>query len=212
MVPGNTVRYLDVPATLQVSTFPQSFPGNTHQAYLFPGSPAFSLRSRWHQGGTCFMLVPRERLEGRGTLRPPTHLSSLGEACLSPSSKLLLILQSPSSYSPLLPKAMPAPYLDRPPTAAGSSLLPSSASIVCGSLSVFAGQVEFLEGQPGLGPLKAKTDIENSIHSHQAFAHGVPPSTNTVLPLHLTPRSASGPPVSLFPQLQKGSEEVRPTL
>ena len=113
---------------------------------------------------------------------------------------------------PLLPKAMPAPYLDRPPTAAGSSLLPSSASIVCGSISVFAGQEEFLEGQPGLGPLKAKMDIENSIHSHQAFARVVPPSTNTVLPLHLTPRSASGPPVSLFPQLQKGSEEVRPTL
>ena len=58
---------------------------------------------------------------------------------------------------PLLLKAMPAPYLDRPPTAAGSSLLPSSASIVCGSISVFAGQEEFLEGQPGLGPSVAPT-------------------------------------------------------
>lgn len=100
---------------------------------------------------------------------------------------------------------MPAPYLDHPPTAAGPSLLPSSASIVCGSISVFAGQEELLEGQSGLGPLKAKMDIEDSTHSHQAFARAVPPSTNTVLPLHLTPRSVSGPPVSVSPV----SERVR---
>ena len=105
---------------------------------------------------------------------------------------------------------MPAPYLDHPPTAAGPSPLPSSANIVCGSISVFAGQEELLEGQPGLGPLKAKMDIENSIHSHQAFARVVPPSTSTVLPLHLTPRSVSGLPVALFPQLQKGPRGSAP--
>lgn len=67
------------------------------------------------------MLVPKERLEERGTLRPHTHLSSLGEACLSPSGKLLLFLQSPSSYSPssrkpcLLPILTVLPQLQVPP-------------------------------------------------------------------------------------------------
>ena len=71
------------------------------------------------------MLVPRERLEGRGTLRPPTHLSSLGEACLSPSGKLLLILQSPSSYSPSSQKPCLLPILTIPPQLQGPPSCPA---------------------------------------------------------------------------------------
>lgn len=71
VVPGNAAHYPGTQATPWGSAFPQSFPGNTRQAYLFPGLAASVLQSSGPPRGTCIMLVPRERKDERApTLRP----------------------------------------------------------------------------------------------------------------------------------------------
>lgn len=141
------------------------------------------------------------------TLPPSTYPSSLGEAWnwgLSPSAELLLILQSPTFYSPSSRKPFLFPIWAPPSPATGPSLLPSLASIMPGSMSVFTGQ-GVQEGPPGLEPLKTRVGFDNSVHSFQAFACVVSPSTSAfLLPLHLTPGHISDPPILGFPIFRKG--------
>lgn len=61
VVPGNAAHYPGVQAMPRGSAFSQSFPGT----YLFPGLTASILQSSWPQGGTCFMLAPRDRKDKR---------------------------------------------------------------------------------------------------------------------------------------------------
>lgn len=103
--PGNALR-------LHLSV---ELPGDTGQAYLFSRSTASFLQSSWPQGGTCFMLTPRERKDGRGHFRPSTDLSSLRDALnrgLPPVGKLLGIPQSPGSYWSSSRKPSWLPILD----------------------------------------------------------------------------------------------------